>query len=211
MAIDHHTDMTINGHLVANVSWAWGTMYPAERRWQEGWGTSIETPAVLEILDMVALGQASAGEVRAALAQTGEKLCATHDRDYGDPDSEALARCYGDCQRCQDREPEVRRTIEARAERSRNLLKPEYQYVICGRLAHSSECRHVSDLRRHAEPVPDYEFRFLLHEVVHDECSLDDSFEPVTYDGLLRWCQANTGPQGGRYYRSCKTCNVQFP
>lgn len=213
MPVSAHITMEINGNTISDTQWTWGSDYPKARRWQDGWGTSIEVPAVIEMLELVTMGKASAGQVREALAQAAQRLNSTHDRDYGNPAAEAVARCYGDCQRCLDREAEVRRDFDHRLEQVKKARSPEYQYVVSGRIAHSTECRRVLGYDRLHWPGATYEeaFRNALHAVVHDDSRVEDTYEPVTWEGLVRWCEANTGPQGGRYYRACKTCKVQIP
>lgn len=57
-------DITAGTHTLAATRWTWGAQYPPERRCVDGWGTEVETTAVLELLDLVTDGEITAQEAR---------------------------------------------------------------------------------------------------------------------------------------------------
>lgn len=84
-----------------------------------------------------------------------------------------------------------------------------------GRLAHAADCRHAADVARYVgvyDRSNEERFRALLKQYTHRDRSLIEfDHEPLDWDGLERWAQGRTGPQGGRYYRACKVCRPQIP
>lgn len=215
MPASAHIHLTINGHQIPYTQWTWGADYPPDRRWTNGWGTAIEVPAVIEMLEMIAAGKADPLEVKEALTQAANNLTAECDPSRTGPDNNGGERCFGDCAQCVEHEAEYRRIVAEQAERARKAKDPAYEYVVTGRIAHSAGCRHVSHLAMHWPPRDEQGFRRALSHFVHKELpssmSIKPTHEPVTKDGLRRWCEANTGPQGGRSYRACKTCKPQLP
>ena len=88
MAADATRDLTIGDKTIEWVKWTWGTSaaYPRNREGADGWGTQIETAAVLQLFDMVAAGHVSAAEVRARLHEVSKAIVEEHDRHDDDPD-----------------------------------------------------------------------------------------------------------------------------
>ncbi|MFD3569383.1 MULTISPECIES: hypothetical protein [unclassified Streptomyces] len=82
MPIDVTTDLAVGEQTITGVRWSWGTFaaYPREREEADGWGTQIETAAVIEMFDLIADGRADARDVRRLLAQMSATICEEHER-----------------------------------------------------------------------------------------------------------------------------------
>src|SRR5690349_24589318 len=96
--------------------------FPKERRWVDGWGTTVELPAVIELLELIKLGSVRAEHVQEELARIGDELDAEYDPEHHDVEAQAYARCFGDCKRCQEAEPEFRREIGRASCREREWM-----------------------------------------------------------------------------------------
>ena len=80
MPVNDYSPLTLGGKAV-NAAYTWGVLATEARRGQVGWGISIELPAVIEVINSVAEGHATAVEARQALEQLAE-----HARDkYNQP------------------------------------------------------------------------------------------------------------------------------
>ncbi|MFE9138853.1 hypothetical protein [Streptomyces sp. NPDC007355] len=212
MPVSDRRDLELDEGGLLDIHWTWGIDFPGQRRWTDGWGVSIELPAVIELLDLIASGQADAAAVRARLADEAEALDAENDPHHGDPSAQEYARCFGDCDTCTAAEPGFRRTLaesKARADKARD--HENYPYIVQGRTAHSAGCYHVDPERFDGGDLRESELRTRLKWYAHNQGVSVYSGEPVNRDGLVRWAQANTGPKGGRNYRACKSCNPQIP
>ena len=212
MPVGKRAALEVNGHQLLDVHWTWGIDFPRERRWTDGWGSSIEVPAVVELLDLIAAGKAEASSVRAAIVEYAESMDAAHDPYHGDPQAQEYARCFGDCDTCKAAEDAFRRAAAESQARIDKARDPEnYPYIVMGRTAHLSGCTHASPARWAGQPSDEAEFRRRLKSFAHKEGISEYQGEPVDWDGMTRWAQANTGPQGGRHYRACKTCTPPIP
>lgn len=60
MPVSKQDDIRVSGQRTPNVSWTWGMNFPPERRWTDGWGSTIEAPAVIELLGLIAAGTVDA-------------------------------------------------------------------------------------------------------------------------------------------------------
>lgn len=212
MPVSKRDGLEVNGHKLPDVRWTWGIDFPPQRRWTDGWGSSIEVPAVIELLDLIAAGKVNPAAVRTALAEHAEAMDAKYDPYHGDPEAQKYARCFGDCDTCQAAENAFRRAAAASQARINKARDPEnYPYTIMGRTAHLTGCTHASPSRWAGEAADEAEFRQRLKSFAHKEGLSEYTGEPVDWDGLVRWAEANTGPQGGRHYRACKVCKPQLP
>jgi hypothetical protein len=212
MPVSERDDIRVSGQRIPHVFWTWGMDFPPERRWTDGWGSTIEAPAVIELLDLIAAGTVDATAARRAIAAQAAALDAKYDPDHGNEAAQKRARCFGDCEICQAAEPAFRR---ARAESEARVAKARdhanYPYIIHGQTAHLATCHHAAAQHWYSKPLSDDEFRHQLKWHAHDERTSLYRGEPVDWDGLVRWAEANTGPQGGRHYRACKACKPPVP
>lgn len=75
--------LEISGHHIRDISLNWGLRPISEvREGSPTYGTDIEVPAVIELLDLVVAGVASAQEVRDVLSQVATEVNEEQDRDY---------------------------------------------------------------------------------------------------------------------------------
>lgn len=212
MPVSDRDDLRVGDHRIRSVRWTWGMDFPPERRWTDGWGLTVELPAVLELLDLISDGSADADTARRALAEQAAALGTEHDPNYGDEAAQKFARCFGDCDICQAAEAGFRRDRSEAEERASKARDHEsYPYLIRGRTAHLSTCHHVAPQRHHVEPLQDREFRQQLRWHAHGKGNSLYPGEPVDWNRLLRWAEANTGPHGGKHYRACKDCKPPLP
>src|SRR5690242_624587 len=96
--------------------------FAPQRRWTDGWGSTIEVPAVIELLDLIAAGSVDVERVRQALAQHAVELDAEYDPDHGNPVAQQYARCFGDCDTCKAAEAGFRRVLAESQERVAKAL-----------------------------------------------------------------------------------------
>ncbi|OEJ21861.1 hypothetical protein AR457_39910 [Streptomyces agglomeratus] len=203
-------DLTVDGHLIPATEWTWGSEYPKDRRWTNGWGTSIEVPAVIELLELIAAGKTTAVEVKSQLTDAANKVIARCDI-YKDDEGRAVERCFGDCDQCEAREPEFRAALAKEAQNAANAADPAYEHVVSGATVHTAACKHVERLSHYRPPRDEDDFRSQLHMFVHQGISMGLGYTALTAAGLREWCAAHLGPQGGRKYRACRTCEPQLP
>lgn len=76
MARSFTTTISLNGHQVEGTRWEWGgpTSCPEDRRGADGWGTTVETAAVIQLMDLVVAGEVTAEQVRTALTDVAEAI-----------------------------------------------------------------------------------------------------------------------------------------
>ncbi|MFJ6608198.1 hypothetical protein [Streptomyces lydicus] len=199
-----------------DVHVTWGQHFGKERRWGDGWGLMIEAPVVFELLDRIDDGTITASAARNVLAQVTRHMTEQCDGQHANEEAQAVARCFGDCEECtQSEEAFVRYDAAKRERASKARDHADYPYIVTGRLAHATSCRHVADVARYVgvhDRSQEDRFRSLLKQYTHRNKSLiEPDHEPLDWDGLERWAAARTGPQGGRYYRACKVCRPQIP
>lgn len=76
MPFDATFTFKVGSQRIENVRWSWGTRaaYPDEREDLEGWGTQIETAAVVQMLSLIESGEVEASEVRGLLCRASARL-----------------------------------------------------------------------------------------------------------------------------------------
>lgn len=76
-------DLNVAGHLIGSVSLNWGLVGGSHiRQDAPSYGTDIEIPAVIEILDLVAAGAVTAAEARDCLESLAVEINERMDREY---------------------------------------------------------------------------------------------------------------------------------
>ncbi|MEU8776501.1 hypothetical protein [Streptomyces sp. NPDC048606] len=204
-------DITVKAHTLVATRWTWGTQYAPERRWVDGWGTEVETPVVIQLLDLVAAGEVSAKDARDALAAAAAKLIRTHDPDEADPREYAAARCYGDCERCRARRPEFE-AIHARAlvEKAKGADTLTYPYAVTRNGLHRSDCPHITDTISHIRGYEMRDLKSFVHEdEEHSGWAAFSTF--LDRNEAAAWVAERCGPRGGRQYRLCRICSPEHP
>jgi hypothetical protein len=212
MPVSARGDLEADGHRILDIHWTWGMDFPPERRWTDGWGIAIEVPAVIELLDLVSQGRIDPSSARQALADFAAQLDAAYDPEHGNAEAQKYARCFGDCDVCQAAEPGYRRiAAETQARIAKALDTENYPYIINGSTAHLATCSHAAPHRWQAQAPSEQDFRRRLQMYAHREGIVEYQGEPVDWDGLVRWTQANVGPKGGIRYKACKVCRPHLP
>ncbi|MEU6332016.1 hypothetical protein ABZ851_32890 [Streptomyces sp. NPDC047049] len=206
----------IGSQRFENVRITWGQHFGKERRWSDGWGLMIEVPVVFELLDGIEDGTITSSAARDVLGQVTRDMTKHCDGQHDNEEAQAVARCFGDCDDCKQTEAEFIRYDTAKRDRAAKARNHEnYPYIVTGRLAHAADCHHVADVARYAgvyDRSNEERFRALLKQYTHrDRRFIEMDHEPLDWDGLERWAEGRTGPQGGRYYRACKVCRPQVP
>jgi len=80
---DFIADIQVAGHHISNTSWLWGTIASGQSRSSDPtYGTHVEVPAVIELLDLVVAGKVPAEEARACLVYIGTSISEEMDREY---------------------------------------------------------------------------------------------------------------------------------
>ncbi|MFE4205439.1 hypothetical protein ACFRSX_31110 [Streptomyces goshikiensis] len=216
-----HAALNIGDEPIKNIRFTWGGDYPKERRHLEGWGTAVEVPAVLALLDKVVAGELTAEKARAVLSSLAEKVLLACDPQEADPIKRAAARCFGNCDECVARKPEFdRRLHEVLVQRERYLNQTAHPWAATRSALHRITCREVKALgasrgglfTESGETNPD-EYDQHLHWFTHDEC---DSIPGEGRTVLARheaasWIAERTGPRGGERFKLCGNCQPERP
>ncbi|MFW3477447.1 GIY-YIG nuclease family protein [Streptomyces microflavus] len=75
--------MDVAGHRITDTSWNWGIIPDGQARSSDpSYGTGVEVPAVVELLDLVASGAVSAEEARDCLTRIATSINERMDREY---------------------------------------------------------------------------------------------------------------------------------
>ncbi|REK87574.1 helicase [Streptomyces inhibens] len=82
MAQSFTVHLNMGGHRIENVSLNWGLGGSGARRDAPSYGTDIEVPAVVEILDLIASGEISAEDARDNLKRLASVIKERMDREY---------------------------------------------------------------------------------------------------------------------------------
>lgn len=121
-------NLNIGDEPIRDIRFTWGGDYPKGRRHIEGWGTAVEVPAVLALLDKIVASELTAGQARELLAGLAEKVVLACDPEEADPVKRAAARCFGDCDECRPNCVNIARTdrdiehVHVQIERLRPLV-----------------------------------------------------------------------------------------
>ncbi|MCL6298707.1 GIY-YIG nuclease family protein [Streptomyces kronopolitis] len=82
MAQSFTVQLNVGGHRIENVSLNWGLMGSEARQDAPSYGTDIEVPAVVELLDLIASGAIAAEEARDNLNRLATVINERMDREY---------------------------------------------------------------------------------------------------------------------------------
>lgn len=197
-------DLNVDGHVLPQTAFTYGHDYNRENRWIDGWGFSIELPAVMRLLDLVTAGEVTAERAQAVLGRIAQAY------EQQVPEEQRPSRCYGDCERCQANRSEVQQhLLEGERRRQRYRDPQRYPFAVSGTTIHTISCHTVPNLPGQwdtAEELDRTVFWF-----THRGGMPVLPYEPLTTEELERWRAERTGPQGGRRYRLCKVCDPQVP
>ncbi|MCF3143759.1 hypothetical protein [Streptomyces platensis] len=205
------------------VRLSFGDLFAQERRRpiREGWGFTVELPAVLELLERIDDGRVSALDARSALAEAADLLYDTFRCFEAEDPGELRAMCRqaGGCALCDDRRPWFEGLLNTSDGLWARLQQPAKYPFAAGRHGlHETECSVVkretpSDYSRPTGDVYVTALNAFSH-TVDPHSSREDfegsrnypRFEAMTAQEARKWVLDRTGPKGGRNYKRCQRC-----
>ncbi|WP_461033905.1 hypothetical protein [Streptomyces mayteni] len=169
---------------------------------------------MLELLDTVIAGKATAAQARAVIAEGASLLAARHDPRGDDVRREDAEGCRGDCEHCLAKIPELEELRVQGLEDKRRLAdQAGYPYAVGTTAIHRVTCQTVACPGglwepRSPEVSEDALFKELLFSYTHhnSRSGIVSSFNILSPDDLVKWMEERTGPRGGTKYRLCKVC-----
>ena len=216
-------NMTFPAGSIPAVRLGFGELFAVERKRpiREGWGYTVELPAVVDLLDRIEGKQVTAADVRDVLLQAADALYGPF-RCWDAEDPRALrAACSqaGGCSLCEQRRSWFDAMLDGTDERWKRLQRPEEFPFAAGRQGiHTASCPVVSreTPAHYARPTGDT-YTQALNAYSHtvdphsDRDYFEGSatyprFEAMTTQEAHAWIAARTGPKGGRNYKRCQRC-----
>lgn len=205
------------------VRLGFGELFAQERRGpiREGWGYTVELPAVLELLERIGDGRVTAHDARSVLLKSVDLL---YDPlrcwEAEDPDDLRNA-CLeaGGCVLCEKHRSWFDGLLAKADDRWQRLQQPEKYPFAAGRQGlHETSCSVVK-----REMPSDYvrptgeDYVVALNAFSHTgdpHSSSEDfegsrnypRFEVMTPEEARAWIAERTGPKGGRNYKRCQRC-----
>ncbi|MET9396076.1 hypothetical protein [Kitasatospora sp. NPDC002965] len=193
-----------------------------EREVRDGWGYSIELPAVLDLLDLLQDGRADPSQARELLLRAARELYIPFEAYLLEDQDDLKARCQQDphnCPLCQEHRRVFERELDTADSLWARYSKPEKHPFIAGsRGLHEVGC---SVVRRempqaYARPAGDTyidQLRRYAHsgDLRNGYSPLDHSrdypsWRAMTASEARVWTAERTGPKGGRAYKTCSRC-----
>ncbi|MFB7380222.1 hypothetical protein ACFC6U_37150 [Kitasatospora purpeofusca] len=193
-----------------------------ERDLRDGWGYSIELPAVLDLLDLIAAGRADPAQARDLLLRAARELYLPFEAYTFEDENVLETRCRQEprnCPVCQAHRGWFEGELDTADGLWDRYAKPEKYPFVAGRSGlHETGCPVV---RRNmpqtwARPVGDAyttELRRYAHSVDRHsghsdlEYSRDyPNWAAMTACEARAWMAERTGPKGGRSYKTCRRC-----
>ncbi|MEV8021822.1 hypothetical protein AB0O76_36955 [Streptomyces sp. NPDC086554] len=206
-----------DGHEMKNIRLTVGMDYPKERRWTDGWGVSIEVPAVIELLARVQAGTLSIEDLRSFLATQANEIAVDYDPREADPIQRETNRCAGDCDRCQAKRPEFDRLHQEALEQKAKFDQPGvYPYTVSRSSVHLTTCPEVTRSLGAIKQFPNsfWTVESALRHFTHEGAMTSSwaaHYWPMARHEAASWTAEHTGPKGGKQYRLCKICNPEHP
>ncbi|WP_159476246.1 hypothetical protein [Streptomyces caniferus] len=205
------------------VRLGFGELFAQERRRaiREGWGFTVELPAVLELLEQIDEGRVNALDARNYLAQSVDLLYdAFRCFEAEDPDElRATCREAGRCPLCDERRPWFEGLLDGSDARWQRLQQPEeYPFAAGQHGLHETTCSVVrrETPSNYARPIGDAYVAALnaFCHTVDPHSSREDfegsrdypRFQAMTAQEARQWVTERTGPKGGRNYKRCQRC-----
>ncbi len=220
MPSDGSFSFTVGSERVEDVQFSWGVHHNPVRRGDVGWGISVELPAVIEMIGLVAQESASAEELRQRLLRLAEEIRVEYDEPSLGLDDEPVSSapwgsdCPAACAVCSASKPDFEaRQAEVNAQRERLAAPDSYPFAAGTRTLHRSVCRD-------AQTAGNWEAfgawnavqaqRRLLREFAHHDNRGPD-MRVLTADEAAEWVRRRIGPRGGMQYRLCRLCSPESP
>ncbi|WP_067601328.1 hypothetical protein [Nocardiopsis listeri] len=225
MPSNHMVDLrTESGMRLDDVCFSFGVTYASARKrgFREGYGFSIELPAVLDLLDAVAKGDLKASSAREELLEVLHVLYDEAEcHDFESPEDK-FSWCVrdGGCSTCAARREEFTHHLATMSERWRRWTLPEHFPFAVGNSngLHTVGCGVV----RRDMPVEFPDHNPNDAEVLRAFAHPGDLYAPrsrgmerflgnvpfqfMSAEETRAWMAENTGPKGGRYYKRCRSC-----
>ncbi|MGV9267359.1 hypothetical protein ACWDRR_22160 [Kitasatospora sp. NPDC003701] len=217
-------DVDFGSGWMDGVEFDYGRLRPParERSPYQGGGFSIELPAVLDLLELIAKGQVNPRTAREALRDAAEGIYLPFTNMQFEHDRNMMARCERDqvsCPLCERRRGWFEGLLDAKDDWWERYNQPEvYPFIAGSGTVHTVACsvtRRVLpnqyerpsgddyglELRRYAHCVDASSGRSPL-----DHDSRYPRWKPLNAPETRAWMEANTGPKGGRLYKLCGHC-----
>ncbi|MFE5586920.1 hypothetical protein [Kitasatospora sp. NPDC056531] len=230
MGISAQVSVSVSGIEMPDVLVTFGIDFPRQRKrlLREGYGQSIELPAVIDIVAAIEAGTITAAEVRELLLRLAGQVYDGWDLREHEQHDDLLAWCVrdGGCPDCEKYGDRFDPHLDALAERWRRYNTPdEYPFTV-GRSAglHETTCpvvrrtmptewsrpvaeEYVQERRlfchqqnlRYGGTKADFEFEMAA-------TTADSGWTVMTIEETRVWEARHTGPKGGRKYRRCQRC-----
>ncbi|MER8103883.1 hypothetical protein [Kitasatospora sp. NPDC094016] len=220
MPIDGSANLPIGSQRVENVQFTWGVHYNPARRGQVGWGISVELPAVIEMVHLVAQRSVSVEELQGQLLRLAEQIRNAYDEPMPGMDDEPVnsapwgSDCPVGCAVCAEAKPAFEALrADAVAQRERLKVPDEYPYAAGRRALHRSVCKeaqHAGSLADLGGWDPVGRDTRLLRDFAHHGYQ-GSNMRVLTIEEAAAWIREHTGPRGGEQYRLCKMCSPKVP
>ncbi|MFD5610576.1 hypothetical protein [Kitasatospora sp. NPDC127060] len=212
------------GSSLPDVMFDFAKVFPhkRERDLRDGWGYSIELPAVLDLLQLVQDGRADPGQARDLLLLAARELYIPFEAYTFEAEDHLEALCLQDppnCPLCQARRDWFESELDAADNLWARYTQPEKHRFIAGRSGlHEVTCpvarrempptyarpagdAYTAQLRRYAHSVDPHSGQSDL-EYARDH----PRWKAMTSAEARAWMAENTGPKGGRSYKKCRRC-----
>ncbi|MFJ2875499.1 MULTISPECIES: hypothetical protein [unclassified Streptomyces] len=213
-----------SGRLPA-VRMDFGEVWALERKRpiREGWGFSVELPAVLDLLQGISEQRFTADSAHGVLLRAADLLYDTFrcwEWEAGETD-DARAECLeaGGCGLCRERRSFFDGLLNAADSNWQRLQQPEtYPFTAGAHTIHQTTCSVVTreSPQEYSRPAGDsYATALNAFSHCHDAYAAAWDYErdrayprmrPMTPSEARAWIQENTGPRGGRNYKRCQRC-----
>ncbi|MEV5203227.1 hypothetical protein [Streptomyces sp. NPDC053720] len=213
--------LNIGDEPIKDIRFTWGGDYPKDRRHIEGWGTAVEVPAVLALLDKVVAGELTAERARELLAGLAEKVVLACDPEEADPAKRAAARCFGDCDECTTRKPDFdHRLHQVLVQRERYRDPAAHPWAATRSTLHRVTCREMEELGKscgflftESGEINSDEYDQHLKWFVHDEYESipGEARTVLARHEAASWIAERTGPKGGERFKLCGICRPERP
>ncbi|WP_405968950.1 hypothetical protein OG613_48585 (plasmid) [Streptomyces sp. NBC_00015] len=215
-------DLKFATGTIPSVRLGFGELFAQERRRpiREGWGYTVELPAVLELLERIGDGRITPEDAHSVLFKSADLLYDTlRCWESEDPDELRNAcREAGGCVLCEQRRPRLDAWLDQADDRWQRLQQPEAYPFAAGRQGlHVTLCSVVTREMpsEYARPTGE-DYVAALNAFSHaDDPYFGEDFEgsrsyprfDVMTPGEARaWIAERTGPKGGRNYKRCQRC-----
>ncbi|MFJ3497821.1 hypothetical protein ACIPPJ_30110 [Streptomyces sp. NPDC086091] len=215
-------DLRLPHGTMPAVRFTFGDLFAQERRGpiREGWGYSMELPAVLELLQQIGDGHLTAPAARGVLLKSADMLYGPL-RCWEAEDADALrAACLasGGCVLCEERRTWFDGLLDEADVQWKRWQQPEnYPFAAGQQGIHETSCSVVRRMMptEYARPTGEA-YGKALNSFSHAEDhhyggAFEDSgdyprLDVMTPDEARSWVAERTGPKGGRNYKLCRRC-----